>query len=134
MEYTEFITHVQSLAQSNSREEAEIATRATLETLKELIPGDEAQEIAGEIPSELSECLHKIDTDTSESFHLQEFIERTSQKENIEPTTTAMHVRAVFAVLQNAVTPEKFKKFRAYFSHDYEELFTTSSTSEMPAV
>ncbi|MDD1475281.1 DUF2267 domain-containing protein, partial [Dolichospermum sp. ST_sed4] len=28
MEYTEFITHVQSLTQSESREEAEVATRS----------------------------------------------------------------------------------------------------------
>ncbi|TAF10055.1 MAG: DUF2267 domain-containing protein [Nostocales cyanobacterium] len=125
MEYTEFITHVQSLAQSNSREEAEVATRATLETVRELIPKNEAQELAAQIPPELAECLRGREVEASQSFHLQEFIERASQKENIEPTTAAMHVRAVFAVLQNAVTPEKFKKFHTYFSHDYEELFAT---------
>lgn len=133
MEYTEFITHVESLAQSNSRAEAENATRATLATLKELIPGDEVQELVREIPPELSEYLQKTSADTTESFHLQEFIERTSQKENIAPTTAAMHVRAVFAVLQNAVTPEKFKKFHGYFTHDYEELFITDSTGEILA-
>jgi uncharacterized protein (DUF2267 family) len=128
MEYTEFITHVETLAQSNSRTEAENATRATLATLKELIPGDEVDELAAEIPLELRECLQKSATETHESFHLQEFIQRTSQRENIEPTIAAMHVRAVFAVLQNAVTPENFKKFHGYFTHDYEELFATSST------
>jgi uncharacterized protein (DUF2267 family) len=133
MEYNEFITHVQSLAQSNSREEAERATRATLETLKERIPGDEVQEVAAELPAELSETLQTTDAKGSESFNLQEFISRVSQRENIEPTTTAIHVRAVFAVLQNAINPEKFAKFHHYFSHDYEELFTTSPTSEMPA-
>lgn len=133
MEYSEFITHVQSLAQSNSREEAERATRATLETLKERIPGDEVQEVAAELPSELSETLQATDAKGSESFNLQEFISRVSQRENIEPTTTAIHVRAVFAVLQNAINPEKFAKFHHYFSHDYEELFTTSPTSEIPA-
>jgi uncharacterized protein (DUF2267 family) len=125
VEYTEFITHVQSLAQSNSLEEAEMATRATLETLKELIPKHEAQELAAQIPPELSECLQGREIEATQSFHLQEFIERASRKENIEPTTAAMHVRAVFAVLQNAVTPEKFKKFHTYFSRDYEELFAT---------
>ncbi|MBK1989677.1 DUF2267 domain-containing protein [Sphaerospermopsis aphanizomenoides BCCUSP55] len=129
MEYTEFITHVQSLAQSNSLEEAEMATRATLETLKELIPKDEAQELAAQIPPELGAFLQGREIEASQSFHLQEFIERASQKENIAPTTAAMHVRAVFAVLQNAVSPEKFKKFHTYFSHDYEELFATSPTS-----
>ena len=41
MEYTEFITHVQSLTQSESREEAEVATRATLEIIKQIVPSNE---------------------------------------------------------------------------------------------
>jgi uncharacterized protein (DUF2267 family) len=134
MEYNEFITHVQSLAQSNSREEAERATRATLATLPERVPGEEIQDLAGELPQELGDCLQGREAETSQSFNLQEFIMRVSQKESIEPTTTAIHVRAVFAVLQNAVNPEKFAKFHSYFSHDYEELFTTASTNEAPAV
>ncbi|MCG6133452.1 MAG: DUF2267 domain-containing protein [Nostoc sp. LLA-1] len=134
MEYNEFITHVQSLAQSNSREEAESATRATLETLKERVPGNEIQELARQLPQELGNCLQGREAETEQSFNLQEFIMRVSQKENIEPTTTAIHVRAVFAVLQNAVNPEKFAKLHTYFSHDYEELFMTAPTSEAPAV
>ncbi|MBD2414773.1 hypothetical protein FACHB389_24945 [Nostoc calcicola FACHB-389] len=133
MEYDEFITHVQSLAQSDSREEAERATRATLETLKERITGDEAQELAANLPQQLSDCLRRREGDSGRSFNLQEFIARVSQKENIEPTITAIHVRAVFAVLQNAIKPEIFAAFHAHLSHDYEELFATSSTGEVPA-
>lgn len=133
MEYAEFITHVQSLAQSNSREEAESATRATLETIKERIAGDEATDIANQLPQELGQYLQGREGEGDQSFNLQEFIARTSQKENIEPTTTAIHVRAVFAVLQNAIKPESFAKFHKHFSHDYEELFPTSPTSEVPA-
>jgi uncharacterized protein (DUF2267 family) len=128
MEYNEFITHVQSLAQSNSREEAERATRATLETITERIPGDEFKEVAAELPQELAQSLQRREGEISEPFNLQEFISRVSQRENIEPTTTAIHVRAVFAVLQNAINPDKFSKFHNYFDHDYEELFTTSPT------
>ncbi|GAX34624.1 DUF2267 domain-containing protein [Nodularia sp. NIES-3585] len=134
MEYNEFITHVQSLAQSNAREEAERATRATLETLKERVPRDEANDLAAQLPQELGQYLQSREAESSESFNLQEFITRVSQRENIEPTTTAIHVRAVFAVLQNAINPEKFAKFHTYFSHDYEELFTTSPTTEVPAI
>ncbi|MBD2570065.1 DUF2267 domain-containing protein [Anabaena lutea] len=123
MEYTEFITHVQSLTQSNSREEAERATHATLATIKELIPNDEVQELAAQLPEVLGQYLREREIEANQSFHLQEFIERASQKENIDPTTSAIHVRAVFAVLQNAITPEKFLKFHSFFSHDYEELF-----------
>ncbi|WGV27721.1 DUF2267 domain-containing protein [Halotia branconii] len=133
MEYEEFITHVQSLAQSNSREEAERATRATLETIKERIAGNEAQELAANLPQKLSDYLQSEEEESFESFNLQEFITRASQKENIEPTNAAMHVRAVFAVLQNAIKPEIFAAFHAHLSHDYEELFATSPTNEMSA-
>jgi uncharacterized protein (DUF2267 family) len=133
VEYNEFITHVQSLAQSNSREEAERATRATLETLKERIPSHEAQELAAQLPQLLGEYLQGKETDSSQSFNLKEFITRASQKENIEPTTAAIHVRAVFAVLQNAIKPEIFSAFHSQFSHDYEELFGGSPTSEVTA-
>jgi uncharacterized protein (DUF2267 family) len=133
VEYNEFITHVQSLAQSDSREEAERATRATLETLKERIASDEAEELATNLPQQLGNYLRVREGDSSQSFNLQEFITRASQKENIEPTTAAIHVRAVFAVLQNAISPEKFAALHAYFSHDYEELFGISSTDEVTA-
>ncbi|MBD2725901.1 DUF2267 domain-containing protein [Nostoc sp. FACHB-892] len=125
MEYDEFITHVQSLTQSDSREEAERATRATLETLKERIANDEAQELAASLPQQLGDYLRGKEGDSGGSFNLQEFIARASQKENIEPTTVAIHVRAVFTVLQNAVSPELFAALHSHFSHDYEELFGT---------
>ncbi|BAY93075.1 MULTISPECIES: DUF2267 domain-containing protein [unclassified Tolypothrix] len=131
MQYEEFITHVQSLALSDSRVEAERATRATLETIKERIPADEVQALAEQLPGEIRKYLETSQGQPGQSFNLQEFINRTSQKENIEPTTTAIHVRAVFAVLQNAVVPEKFASFHGYFSHDYEELFTSVSSSEV---
>lgn len=133
MEYQEFITHVQSLAQSNSREEAEIATRATLETIKERIPDSDIQDLATQLPQELRNYLQVQEQATNQIFNLQEFIERASQKENIAPTTTAIHVRAVFAVLQNAINPEKFARFQAHFTHDYEELFAAPPTSGVPA-
>lgn len=133
MEYNEFITHVQSLAQSNSREEAERATRATLETIKERISGDEALNLSTQLPQELGDCLKGREGQPDESFNFQDFIVRASQKENLEPTTTAIHVRAVFAVLQNAVTPLEFAKLHHHFSHDYEEMFATPPTSEVTA-
>ena len=57
MEYTEFITHVQSLTQSESREEAEVATRATLEIIKQIVPSNEREELAVQIPQELGKYL-----------------------------------------------------------------------------
>lgn len=134
MKHDEFIKHVQSVAQLNSREEAERATRATLETLKERIVGDEASDLAAQLPKELGECLRGREGENGQYFSMQEFIVRVSEKEGVEPTAAAMHVRAVFAVLQQAVTAGEFDDIRANLSDDYAELFATAPTSETPAL
>ncbi|TBR60535.1 DUF2267 domain-containing protein [Mastigocladus laminosus UU774] len=133
MKYDEFIRHVQSVAQLDTREETERATRATLETIKERIVGDEAKDLASQLPKELAECLHGREGQTGESFSLQDFISRVSEKEGVEPTAAAIHIRSVFTVLQDAVTPGEFADFQSNFSDDYAELFPTGSTREVSA-
>jgi uncharacterized protein (DUF2267 family) len=129
VKYDEFIKHVQTVAQLNSREEAERATRATLETIKERIVGDEGKDLASQLPKELAECLHGREGEDGQHFPVEEFYQRVSEKEGVEPTTAAVHARAVFAVLQDAVTPGEFADVRANFSDDYAELFATGSNN-----
>jgi len=131
MKYDEFIKHVQTVAQLNSRDEAEGATRATLETLKERIVGDEASQLAAQMPQELAECLRGQEGENGQAFSMQDFISRVSEKEGVDPTAAAIHVRAVFSVLQSAVTPGEFDDIRANLSEDYAGLFATSPTSEV---
>lgn len=80
MKYDEFIKHVQTVAQLNSRQEADRATRATLETIKERIVGDEAKDLASQLPKELAEYLHGREGQNGDFFKL-EFIRRMSEKE-----------------------------------------------------
>ncbi len=115
MEYSQFITYIQSPAQSNSRKEAELAASATLESIKERVP-------VAQLPQELSDCFQWREEESNQSFHLQDFIIRTGQKEHIELTTAIMHIREVFAVLQNTISSDIFAKFHAQFSWDYKEL------------
>ncbi len=126
MKYDEFITHVQSVAQLNSREEAANATRATLEIIRERIVGDEAKDLASQLPQELGQYLHGREGENGQTFSMQEFIKKVSEKEGVEPTIAIMHIRSVFTVLQDAVTPGEFADFQANFSHDYAELFPAS--------
>lgn len=125
MKYDEFIKHVQSFAMLDSRELAEKAAQATLKTIAERIVGNEASQLAAQLPSQLSQYLRGHDGENGDHFSLKEFYQRVSQKEGVEPTTAALHARAVFAVLNMAVTPGEFADVRANFSEDYEELFAT---------
>jgi len=54
-----------------------------------------------------------------------------SRKEGVEPTAAAIHIRSVFTVLLDAVTPGEFADFQSNFSADYAELFPTAPTSEV---
>ncbi len=124
MKHEEFIKHVQSVAWLNSKDEAERATRATLETIKERIVGDEASQLAAQLPKEFGQYLHGREGENGDTFGLKEFVERVSRKEGTEPTAAATHVKAVFTVLASAVTPGEFADVRANFSEDYSELFS----------
>lgn len=127
MKHDEFIKHVQSVASLNSREEAERATRATLETIRERIVGDEASQLAAQLPKEFGQYLHGREGENGDTFGFQEFIERVGQKEGVEPTIAATHAKAVFIVLASAVTPGEFADVRANFSADYNDLFPNYS-------
>lgn len=123
MKYDEFIKHVQTVAQLDSRQAAEQATRATLETIAERIVGNEASQLAAQLPPELGQCLRGHEGEDGHPFSLQEFYQRVSQKAGVEPVTAAVQAKAVFSVLNQAVTPGEFADVKANFSTDYSELF-----------
>lgn len=123
MKYDEFIKQVQGLAQLDSRQAAEQATRATLETIAERIVGNEASQLAAQLPQELGQYLRGHEGENGGFFSLKEFYERVSQKAGVEPVAAAMQTRAVFMVLNEAVTPGEFADVKANFSDDYSELF-----------
>lgn len=125
MKHDEFIKHVQAVAQLDSRQTAERITRATLETIAERIVGNESSQLAAQLPAELGQYLRGHEGDNGHPFSLQEFYQRIAQKADIEPTTAAFQARAVFTVLNQAVTPGEFADVQANFSEDYEELFST---------
>ena len=123
MNYNQFIKQVQCVAQLNYSQEAERATRATLEVLREPIVGDEAKDLASQRPVELKDCLHGREGQNGQYFSLKEFYQRVGEREGVSYTDAAIDERAVFTVLQAAVTPGELEDIRANFSDDYQELF-----------
>lgn len=126
MKYDEFIKHVQSSAQLDSRQAAEQVTYATLETIAERIVGDEASQLAAQLPAELGQYLRGHEGENGHPFSLQEFYQRVSQKAGVEPVAAAVQARAVFTVLNQAVTAGEFADIKANFSDDYSELFSVA--------
>jgi uncharacterized protein (DUF2267 family) len=129
MKRDEFFKHVQSVAGLDSREEAERATSATLETLAERIVGDEAKDLASQLPAEIGQYLLGREGENGQYFSLEEFYQRIADKEGVDPSVAVTHARAVFAVLNSAVSPGEFADVRVNLSRDYEELFAVEMGS-----
>jgi uncharacterized protein (DUF2267 family) len=54
MKGEQFIAEVRNLAELESNEDAEMAIRATLETLKERLAGNEPSNLAAQLPPEIA--------------------------------------------------------------------------------
>jgi uncharacterized protein (DUF2267 family) len=127
MKYEEFIKHVEAFGQFDSRDEAETAVKVTLETLKERIVGNEASQLAAQLPEEIAKHLRGREGERGDHFKIEEFYQRICNKANIQPEQAANYARSVFAVLSTAVTPGEFADVKANLSEDYGELFAASA-------
>lgn len=133
MKYEQFLKQVQTVAQLTDRAEAERATQATLEVLKQRVVGDEAKDLASQLPKELQEYLRGREGLQGETFSLQEFYQRIADHADLSPETVPIQARAVITVIQAAVTPGEFRDLKANFSEDYADLFATPM-DQLPAV
>lgn len=121
MKHDEFVSNVRTLAELESGEEAERAIRATLETLRERLAGNEPNNLADQLPEELATPLRG--EGGRESFSLTEFYRRVAEREGIEEIEAIRHARAVTATLQAAVTTGEIDHIRDQLKEEYSELF-----------
>lgn len=131
MTYDEFIKNVQSYAQLDSRAAAEKACQATLETLRERILGDEASQLAAQLPGNLAQYLEGREGQMGDHFKIEEFYSRICQRASVEPETAAIYARAVFSVLNMAVSTGEFADVVHNLSKDYEELFAAPQNTQV---
>jgi uncharacterized protein (DUF2267 family) len=120
VEYGEFIASVVRGA-GISREAAEALTAATLRTLAERITRGEAEDLAAQLPAELQGHLMKPQ-EPAESFGLEEFLRRVSERSGMDPDEVLAHVGAVFAALREAVTSGELEDIRAQLPEDLRGL------------
>ena len=123
MKFDEFTNTVQTVADIDSKEHAEQAIRASLETLSERILGDEASELAAQLPEEIGQCLRGREGEMGERFSLEEFYQRVGQREGVDTPTAALHAKAVFATINAAVTSGEYQDIKSNLPKDFKELF-----------
>jgi uncharacterized protein (DUF2267 family) len=127
MKGEQFIAEVRNLAELYSTEDAEKAIRATLETLRERLAGNEPSNLAAQLPPEVAVFVEG--EGGREAFSVQEFYERVAEKEGANSEEAVKHARAVATVLQTAVTGGELEDVRSQLGNDYEELFGQSGSS-----
>ncbi len=132
MKYDEFIKEVQTRGHMESHQEAEKATRATLQTLAERLAGGEPHNLASQLPPELAEHLRYEGEETSNPFSLEEFFKRVNEKDGgVDQPRAVYHARVVMEVLQEAVTEGEMNDVRSQLPDEYAPLFDAGSQGEM---
>jgi uncharacterized protein (DUF2267 family) len=94
----EFVQRVQDIGELSSREEAERAIKAALETLKQRLAGYDPDNLAAQLPEDLADPLRG--EGGREGFGLAEFYRRFAQKEGVKESQAIRYARAVALVLQ----------------------------------
>lgn len=130
MKRDEFVEEVQERGHMGSREEAESAIRATLQTLAERLRGEEAEHLASQLPPGIAEHLRY--ERAGESFDLQEFFDRVDERDEVADEPRAVyHARVVIEVLGDAVTEGEMDDIRSQLPAEYAPLFEAGSQGEM---
>jgi len=106
---------------ASEHEEVEKAIRATFETPKQRLAGNEPDNLAAQLPEDLADPLRG--EGGRESFALAEFYRRVAEKEDVDESQAIRHARAVALVLQGAVTTGEMDDVRHQLKDEYAELF-----------
>ena len=134
MKYDEFIGQVRHRAGLSSHDEAERATRATLETLAERLVGGEAHDLASQLPPELAHSLQLPDAGIGAKLTLDEFFELVSEREGVDLPAAASHARVVIGVLTEAVSQGEIKDVRVQLPAAFAQLFNVDNEGDLPEI
>jgi len=126
MQYGEFLRKVQDrigpTQGSAASNEAGLAITATLEALGECIPGEEARNLADQLPKEIKEPLRQASED-AKVCSVQTFLRRISEKEDVDAGTATDHASAVMSVLGEATSTGELEAVRAQLPQEFAALF-----------
>ncbi|MDN5697556.1 MAG: DUF2267 domain-containing protein [Rubrobacter sp.] len=127
MQYQEFINRVNERIQTEETGEAERVVQSTLATLGERLGGTEAENLASQLPAELSTQLESGNyAQEPEQFSLQEFYRRIAEREGeLEPEQSKERVSAVMEALTRATSGGELRDIQRQLPEEFEPLFAS---------
>jgi uncharacterized protein (DUF2267 family) len=132
MRYDTLLGEVEQAA-GLSREQAERAVQATVQTLAERVTGGEAREMAVLLPRELRTLLTTT-PEEAERFGLDEFLRRIAEREGVEMRVAAEHARAVFAALGMALAPGEIADIASQLPKEFDGLLEAAGAGRRQAM
>lgn len=127
MEHDEFIDLVHDRLAA-TRDVAERAARATLETLGQRLPASEAEDLAAQLPPPLATFLQQTAAQDDE-FPVDEFYERVAELGDLQAEEAADQARAVLAVLDDAVSSGQITDLVMALPSDYGDLLAQTGAA-----
>ncbi|MFB6075118.1 MAG: DUF2267 domain-containing protein [Haloarculaceae archaeon] len=123
MNFDEFVGEVQHRLELGATGPAVRATRATLTTLGERLPPDEADNLASPLPMEIDRYLREAEG--GQRFDYDEFLERVSDREGeaVDRSDANYHAQQVVGLLSEVVPGRAVAKLRGMLPEDYDPLF-----------
>ena len=131
MKYEELIKTVMHRANLSSRLEAQDALRATLETLSEHLTQGEAVKFSSELPPEVTVYMQQpFIGGIADSFTLNDFIQRVSDREGVSLEVAGHHANVVANALSEAVSLGALEHLISQLPTDIAQLFMTQHAGE----
>lgn len=111
----------------DSEQAAERAVLATMTTLGEHVSKGESQQIAAQLPPEISDAMTSRSTDSPEEFDVDEFVHRVAsrQGDDVSEDEAVIHSRAVMATLADAGVRNELQDAREQLPNEFATLFET---------
>lgn len=124
MKYEDFIDKVQYRTGLGSEEDARVVTQATLITLGECLTGEEAGDLASQLPAGIQEYLtDENPSDRAAGFSVEEFYRRVGQRAGLHLGEAEVRSSAVANTLEEAVGGGEIQDVRALLPSELESLF-----------
>ncbi|SFS09705.1 Uncharacterized conserved protein, DUF2267 family [Halomicrobium zhouii] len=111
----------------DSERAAERAVLATMTTLGEHVSKEESQQMAAQLPPEISDAMTSRSTDSPEEFAVDEFVDRVASREGgeVSEEEAVVHTRAVVATLAEAGVGTELQDAREQLPDEFDTLFET---------
>jgi uncharacterized protein (DUF2267 family) len=104
VEHGKFIEAVQRRANIGSSERAEHVVMETLKVLVEYLSEDQAQDLASQLPPQITQNLPTERAGFTDGFPLSEFVERVGERTDArDPEQAASYTRAVIRTVEEEI-------------------------------